>query len=121
MQGHDQETVAQLCCQLSLPSPASLASSFVGEGTSRRKTSFSGFPCSAIILEVTANKAPRERKSKKPIQRVGKERPRSKGEVGRALGCRVPGTPAGWCSLEKTDVVSATSLEFLLAYAPWRH
>ena len=103
-----------------LPHPQPLADgalilSLRGGGAGRGKGSFLGFPCSAFILYLIASKDPRGRKSKRPIQQVGKGRPRSRDGAGRAPSCRVLGASWGWLSLEETKVVSATSLEFCLA------
>lgn len=54
-----------------------------------------------------------QRKEEQEIrERVEKRRPRNKDGAGRAPGCKFPGVPWGWNSLEKTKVVSTASLKF---------
>lgn len=60
-----------------------LSFNFMGEGRAEGE-GFSGFPGSAFILYLIASNDPRGRQIKRPIQQVGKGRPRSRDGAARA-------------------------------------
>lgn len=92
-----------------LRTPLSL--NFMGEGRAEGE-GFSGFPGSAFILYLIASNDPKGRQIKRPIQQVGKGRPRSRDGAWRAPSRRAVGAFWGKTILKKTKVVSATSLKF---------